>query len=539
VKQLRSQLYYKSRSRSFLWKLCIGTVLVGVVVGFFSRFFEFKSELTLQSRIETYLASNSSEFTRVSNIQDQMAEVVLNVLKESFETGELETEELLIEIPYLRLWIQADQYSKFEVLIRSYLPAADSDMVLLFMRALGDSPDEAAIRLEGLATGDPAPRYANQILGLIATNAQFLNKAYPYFLKEGEFPDAQWAREQAVVNRHFKKDYVALDTLANNPLYSDAFNPWIRADIASHNRDWPSTLQWIALGQLASIEAGTFILATLGMLIWGTILMQLCQVTRFDKLTPLLCFLALLLGALSTVPTLLWVILEDMFLPISEGEDTLHTIVYYIATVGLREEVCKLLLFLPLAPILIKRGNEMEFLLVASFAGLGFAFEENFSYLSSSLGTASTSRFLTANFLHISLTGMSGLFFCRAWGTRGYSHNDFLFIFGIAILAHGLYDAFLIKPPMEDGGISATILFIVFSKYYFQEARKLQITSKTTISMSGTIVFGISLLTASLLVYLSIILNLSQAIELAVGSFLSSAIILFMFFREFNESLTE
>jgi protease PrsW len=169
--------------------------------------------------------------------------------------------------------------------------------------------------------------------------------------------------------------------------------------------------------------------------------------------------------------------------------------------------------------------------------GLGFAYGENFAYLEGSLGTALTGRFLTANFLHISLTGMSGLFFCRAWGTRGYSYNDFLYIFGIAIIAHGMYDALLTYPLFNDGGISAMILFVLFSKFYFKETQNLRENNQPVISLSATISFGMSFIVASLVIYLSFSFALSQAIQLAFTSFLGSAIILFMFFREFDETL--
>ena len=466
-----------------------------------------------------------------------MGEMVIRLIQESFEAGELDTEALLIEMPYLYQWVDPDQYSPVEALFRKHLPAADVEIVLLYFSVLSKQSESAKTKLEELANTTPAPRYVNQVLATIATDAKLYSSAYEYFLEEGKFAEAEWAREQAVVNRHYVGDFKELESLSKDLRYSDAFKPWIRSELTIRNRDWFNSIRWVALGQFYRIEAGSFILATIAMIVWGTILLQLCQATRLDRFTPFLCLAALVLGALSTTPTLLWVILEDMYLPISEGEDLLHSIVYFIATVGLREEVCKLLLFLPLAPLLIRRGNELEYLLVASFVGLGFAYEENFSYLASSMGTGSTARFLTANFLHISLTGMSGLFFCRWWSTRGFGFNDFMFIFGIAIVAHGLYDALLTHPPLDDGGISALILFILFSKFYFQEAHNLREKSEPTISLSGTMAFGISLLSASLIVYLSIILNLSQAISLSFSSFLGSAIILFMFFREFNERI--
>ncbi|MCB1120547.1 MAG: PrsW family intramembrane metalloprotease [Verrucomicrobiae bacterium] len=466
-------------------------------------------------------------------------DMVLTLVEKSLRKNSLKTEELLGEIPYLCFWLVENGRARLDLLFQEFLSREDADIASLFLEAMSRKPEEAKEALESMAGEKPPVRYSNQILGLLAKNEKKEQEAYEYFLKEGEIPEAVWSRKQAVLNRFEAQDFETLEKLATNPAFQDAIPADIQTELALSREDWLNALKWVAIDQFSHLKTGIFILATLGMVIWVVILLQLCQVDRLDKWTPLLCLLGLLLGMASTTPTLLWGMLEDRYLPISAGDDFFHNLVYYIATVGVREEVCKLVLFLPLAPILIKRGNELEYLLVASLVGLGFAYEENFTYLSSSMGTGIAGRFLSANFFHISLTGMCGLFLCRAFGRhRAYGFNEFLYIFGIAIVAHGVYDAFLIHPPFQDGGILAMILFVLFSKYYFQEARALRDVSHYIISLSGTIVFGMSLLLAALLVYLSSLIGLNQAVQLAVGSFLSSAIILFMFFREFNESLS-
>lgn len=533
------QLSQKTRSRSFLWKVSAGIIGLGPLLGFLADFVDVKSDLTLRDKIDSLFSANVAEFVEAGDIRTGMADEVLGFVQEAFESGDLDTEALLNEIPYLQFWIRGNYEPLFEVVFAHYLSKNDFEVTRLFLRLLKNSSGDAEIELQKLAEETPPRRYANQVLGLIASKAERYDKAYAYLVKESEFPNANYAREQVVINRSFVNDYETLNALSLNPLFDDAFSPWVRAEMAVRNQEWLGALKWVLLGQLERMETGSFVLATIAMLVWAVILLQLCQFWRFDNWTPILCIAGLILGMLSTTPTLFWILLEDRFLPISEGGDLFHSIVYYIATVGLREEVCKLLLFLPLTPLLIKRGNELEFLLVASFVGLGFAYEENFSYLSSSWGTGSIARFLTANFLHISLTGMCGLFFCRMWKTHGFGYNDFLFIFGVAIIAHGLYDALLTHPPMNDQGFTAMILYIVFSKYYFKETHGLRITASMVIGMSATMAFGISFLIASLIVYLSALFGLSQAIQLAFGGFLGTAIILFMFFREFNESLSD
>lgn len=535
----RSKVFNLSRSRSFLWKLCIGTILTGGVLGFLTRYVDFERESSFRAQIESQIMAQPTGFAPVTVFRAGIQDLVLRLVGDTLQKGHLETEALLGEIPYLCFWLDEAGRVRLDQLLHEYLSGPDAEMAGLFLTALGKQPDEAVEQLERKAAENPPVRHSNQILGLLAEKDKRAEEAFAYFLEEGKHPEAAWSRKQAVLNRFEANDFDMLEKLAADPEFTGAIRPDIRTEIALYQQDWPSALKWIAIGQFSHLSPGIFILATLGMAVWAVILMQLCQIDRLDRWTPLLCLAGLLLGMLSTTPTLLWGMLEDRYLPISEGEDFFHNLVYYIATVGLREEVCKLLLFLPLAPVLIKRGRELEFLLVASFVGLGFAYEENFTYLSSSMGTGLAGRFLSANFFHISLTGMCGLFLCRAFGREhAYGFNEFLYIFGIAIVAHGVYDAFLTHPPFEDEGILAMILFVLFSKYYFQEARALRDEGHYVISLSGTMVFGISLMLACLLVYLSGLLGLDQAIQLAVGSFVSSAIILFMFFREFNERLS-
>lgn len=495
------------------------------------------SDLSIQSRINSQLGADPTDIGLILIQNDRMTDIVMNAVEESLKLS-ASTEDVLIATPFIRLRIPGKDWPRYETMLRKYLPENEVDLVMLFMSALGTDLVGAKQQLEVLAAKQVPTRFTNQILGQIADSERQFDKAYPCFLKEGEYPEALWAREQAVQNRNKVGDLKSLTELANDPKYESAFSPWILADLAARQQDWPLLAKTVLLAQIDRTTAASLILATIAMIVWGTILMKLCQAARFDKLTPLLCLAGLLLGLLSTTPTLMWVYIENIYLPIDEGESVVHAMVYYIATVGLREEVCKLLLFLPLAPILIKRGYQLESLLVASFVGLGFAYSENFSYLSMTMGTAATPRFLTANFLHISLTGMSGLYLCRAFGTRTYGINDFLFIFGVAIIAHGLYDAFLVRPPLDDQGFVAMILFILFSRYYFKEARELRERLEPVISMSATISFGICLMTSALLIYLGMQFDLRQAMNLSFSSFLGSAIILFMFYREFGETLT-
>jgi hypothetical protein len=251
----------------------------------------------------------------------------------------------------------------------------------------------------------------------------------------------------------------------------------------------------------------------------------------------LLCALGFVLGVLSTTLTIYLVVLQDDILKFGAGQDVVSVLAYNIGGVGVREELAKLLLFAPLLPMLIKRDDELEALIVASFVGLGFAVEENGSYFMMSEAASAPGRFLTANFFHVALTGMNGLALFRAC-TRGASGlNDFLFVFPVTVLAHGAYDAFFDLPQFDEGGYVSMVIFILFTAYYFRRAHELRNNVRMTIGLTGAFVGGMSLLAAAMAIYQMTNLGADAGTMLITTEVLGSAIMLFMFFRVFNEPL--
>jgi len=169
-----------------------------MALGFVLGLFDFRTGLSLQSRIESQFTTDASDLTMVIIQPSEMTEIVFKEVEEALKSGEVNTEELLIEIPYLENRIKPEDQPELEGILSKYLSTSELRLCLLYMRALGDVPEVAALQLEALAASPQAPRYANQILALIASGAKLYNKAYPYLLKEGKFPEATWARRQAV-----------------------------------------------------------------------------------------------------------------------------------------------------------------------------------------------------------------------------------------------------------------------------------------------------------------------------------------------------
>ena len=108
----------------------------------------------------------------------------------------------------------------------------------------------------------------------------------------------------------------------------------------------------------------------------------------------------------SVTLTLAIAALEEGLLNMTESGDPIRDALFFTFGVGLREEVSKLVFFLPLLPFLRRYGTRLDVLVCGALVGLGFAAEENLNYLR--VGDLSTgmARFLTANFFHMSMTAI-------------------------------------------------------------------------------------------------------------------------------------
>ena len=117
--------------------------------------------------------------------------------------------------------------------------------------------------------------------------------------------------------------------------------------------------------------------------------------------------LAFVLGIASVSLTLVFVVLEEVFLKMNETGDPLRDLLFFTFGVGLREEISKLVFFAPLLPLL-RRANctRLDVLICGALVGLGFAAEENLSYLHQGDLSTAMARFLTANFFHMSMTAI-------------------------------------------------------------------------------------------------------------------------------------
>lgn len=530
------------RSQSFLWKFALGTLLAGVVIGYAGGMARQPEPAKLGHRVLALsgvpLQEEDGEDEATPQKYDNAeAPDISPAFDQEISRPGIEFSDVLWAVPTLAPHASPKARAAMRESLRRRFSPEESELIFDYLSAWNRSDTSGLDRLRARSDRPDASRYANYVTGHIEMRRKNYQAAYKRFLKEGEREQAGESRQMAVLALVEAKDFTTLDELMADQRYKRYLSPYVSLEIAISRRDWRAILYESPRAQIASYRPDLLTVSLIACLAWAFFLGHLGELPRIFSKTSLLYLLAIGAGILSTFATIYLVILEENILHFSAGTDPVQILAYNIAGVALREEFCKLLLFLPLLPFLLRRKDELEALIAASFVGLGFAIEENCGYFLTSEASSGPGRFLTANFFHVALTGVNGLMLFRAFARGGARINDFLFIFPVTIVVHGIYDALPDLPEAEAGEFFAMIAYVLFSMYYFKHAHSLRSNVRMTIGLTGAFIIGCSVMAATAIAFSMINLGPGAGLTDIVPQLLGTAILLFMFFRVFDEQL--
>jgi len=290
--------------------------------------------------------------------------------------------------------------------------------------------------------------------------------------------------------------------------------------------------------QLSHIAIGTLVLAVFSGLFWWLFMMGYARPGSAWLKYVLVSAVAIALGAFSTQLTLLTAMLQDELLGFDErllGDGMLQGFVYCIFGIGLREEITKLLVFLPLIPYLMRQNRPALWLLAAGCVGLGFAIEENLGYITGGMNI--TARFLTANFFHMTLTALVGYQAVRAARQPREHLDEFLQTLALAVVVHGVYNGLMMVPQVGDGSFFSLMAFVLLAYRYFQVLRSHRPQGRSRFSLTSIFTAGLVSTIGGALIYLSTAIGAIDA-TLALGNEAAGvAIICFLYFQQVNEPL--
>ncbi len=216
---------------------------------------------------------------------------------------------------------------------------------------------------------------------------------------------------------------------------------------------------------------------------------------------------------------------------------------YFIAGVGLREELVKLAFFLPFVPLLLARKSRLEMIITAGCVGLGFAIAENLIYFAQAGPTAAFGRFLTANFLHTAMTGLIGLAFCDALTQPLRKGWVFLVTLPAVVFVHGLYDLVLSLPvesPKHKAALAFVggMIFILLALFFFHRLRPLRDAATDQVNIAGTLIAGLSILTGFVFICAAHQLGFGFAVVCLLLQVFVLGMVAYMFYWQLGEGMS-
>ncbi|MDF1658656.1 MAG: PrsW family glutamic-type intramembrane protease [Verrucomicrobiales bacterium] len=380
---------------------------------------------------------------------------------------------------------------------------SDGEAEMLHSLDLGlrlSDPDSAVRRLRALPE---SLKFRNEFLGDIEFTREHYPAAQEHYLNAATLqPDSSYNRRSAVISAWRSGDKLALRKLLHDPLLRDEFALSEQLDLFTDARDFKGLAVAVMRYEIAEFISPSLVPALFTGAIWFLILMPFWQINPQRLLFSILAVAA---GIISAGLTIYAVMIQERMQGFTQNlaDPPLIQVVYYVAGVALREETLKLLCFLPFAIWAALRGKYLDGLILAALVGLGFAFKENILYFENGL-TSFTAwmRFLTANVLHFSLTGIAGFYLVRMLHRKFHGLESFLFSFIAVVIAHGLYNSVIAVPELISYSPLSTI-FVAAMAYQFFDPLRSQMETQgiaNRISPLGVFVLGSAFLACFLMI---------------------------------------
>ena len=394
--------------------------------------------------------------------------------------------------------------------------------------------DVDASAVARLADVRPPMRYANYVLARNALLKKDWRAAASRFESEGlAFGDGN----ERILHRALRlwsshDDWRDVRNRINDRRYAGAVDAGLRLGLAVHDRDWLRVLLWCWPASYVYVSLWPLALAFIAAVLWFWIAARLGRIQDAVNGRVFLYAMSFILGVLSVYPTLLTITIEESF-GLRELGQFFPDLIYYIFGVGLREEACKIILFLPLLPALLRRGSRIEAMTCGALIGLGFAAEENVSYFLGDSGSAPLARFLTANFLHMSLTAIVALSAFDTLRKRATSRDAFNVVFPLAVFIHGAYDFCLTTNDLPLSSLGSLLLLIAIARRFL---RQLLIASsrEEERGVLDLLIASMALITGAAYIYATTLAGPAEAFKMIAIGALSVAIVIFMFVRELS-----
>jgi len=424
-------------------------------------------------------------------------------------------------------------------LISKHAEPASQEVFAAFFRCLfmEGSPDRAAARTElaHIAATSPAPAFANEFEGDILSIENKHGKALAAYLKESPTPKATHSRELALHLAIQMKDLNAMRTLCADARVLDEASPIHLFESARLTGSRAILFQAIMGAEKQRwFELRPLMLALIAFVVWYVLLVHSASPEKGRYIRYLLPAFA----GVGSVWLLHWWHHTLNYPGDPEKQQTMaQEALHWILYVGIPEELAKLVLFLPFIPWLLYKRSGVKAALTAGCVGLGFALNENLGYLQDGGFDVAIVRLLTANFMHISLSGILGWYTWDLFRSRFHHVTEFITAFIGVSVAHGLYDFAVGARSAELGTNMASIIILALGARYYLKMLNPGDRIRHRMTASSTFVFlaGAAFLTGLMMVFSVYQQQSLMGITLVLKSALGLVPVALIYVKEFND----
>ena len=422
--------------------------------------------------------------------------------------------------------------------LEKYRQEFESDFPMLKLLYEGLPLEANTESIEALLKYSEEERYRNEFIGDLYAHSSNFEKATEFYQAElSHYPNSTYSARSAIIAALWSGNRTVARELITRPGAKQLFRFYDLMSFQADARAWGPLFFSSVKHDYRQIISVFCLPALFTGLVWFLILTNFWQ---FNRTRLAMSLAAVGLGMISTTLTLYAVMIQERSFGFTENpNDTeLYQLIFWVSGVGLREETLKLICFLPLAFWCARRKNDLEAFILAALVGLGFAIQENIGYFSDSLYEhAALTRLLTANPLHFSLTGLVGFYAYRMIVRKFYGWEEFLAVYILAVVLHGIYDAVLSIPGWEDYSI-LTIVFIAILIYRFFDPLKKMMdlqSQRRRLSPLGIFVLGATTITCIVMIFSATFFDFRPALAsfaAAVGSMIPQAFAYISRFRD-------
>lgn len=397
----------------------------------------------------------------------------------------------------------------------------------------GEESEDGSLHDELVAEAnkDPPLPWANHVLGREAWTLGRPLVAADHYEREAIAFGRDADLERALELRILADDWPGVAARLADPRIGPRAPARIHFRAAAHDRDWPRAARFLLPYAFPKPTLGPLLLAGIAAVAWFWFCARVGQLRARPAVRAPLFLAAFGLGVASIAPTVFLIEWQTAVLHLVPTGEVVRDGAFFVLGVGFREELSKLLLFLPLLPFLRRWGTPVDVVACGALVGLGFAAAENIDYFARGDLTAALGRFLTANFLHMSMTAIAATALERI-GKKPEAFYDFTVAFLTVVALHGVYDFFLAGPLAASLSYFAMTVLVLLGQRFILIVHDARLRVGRSKPLLPVFAIGIAVVTGASFVYASVLVGPAAAAEAMYLGLLGVAILVIVFVRQ-------